>query len=47
MKAAGWYAVGDNLDAMWRASKLTGRRLCEERVAWAKRGPEGEDKMET
>ena len=35
------------MDAVRRASKLTGRRLCEERVAWARRGPEGEDEMET
>ena len=47
VKAVGWYACGDSLEAVCRSSKLTGRRLCEERVAKASDGPEGEDEMET
>ena len=48
VRATRWkYARGVMVEAWWRTAKSTGRRLWGERVAWARRGPEGEERIET
>jgi hypothetical protein len=47
VKAAVWLTCGDEMAAELSSLKLTWRRLWGVRAGWARRGPRGEDRMET